>query len=169
MKLLWLQWSHFTISSDLHWLDHLLPERKACYCYLQLTIYYFESAMTASLLSRAGLLPGEFVEHVDQFHGFRFFLFISHSLHRVGLLLLHTAGHWIDAVQHKKHVFPNLVMAFMVSDYDYVYMRTDNAIISNNQSKDLIALWCLHLHMLRCSISSLPFTCIPLLFAKNCG
>ncbi len=27
---------------------------------------------------------------------------------------------------------------------DYVYMRTNNAIISNNQSKDLIALWCLH-------------------------
>ncbi len=27
---------------------------------------------------------------------------------------------------------------------DYVYMRTNNVIISNNQSKDLIALWCLH-------------------------
>ncbi len=27
---------------------------------------------------------------------------------------------------------------------DYVYMRTNNAIISNNQSKDLIVLWCLH-------------------------
>ncbi len=60
---------------------------------------------------------------------------------------------------------------FVVSDYDYVSMRTNNAIISNNQSKDLIALWCLHLHMLRCSLSSLPFTCIPLflLSAKNCG
>ncbi len=27
---------------------------------------------------------------------------------------------------------------------DYVYMRTNNEIISNNQSKGLIALWCLH-------------------------
>ncbi len=27
---------------------------------------------------------------------------------------------------------------------DYVYMRTNNAIISDNQSKELIALWCLH-------------------------
>ncbi len=27
---------------------------------------------------------------------------------------------------------------------DYVYMHTNNVIISNNQSKDLITLWCLH-------------------------
>ncbi len=27
---------------------------------------------------------------------------------------------------------------------DYIYMHTYNAIISNNQSKDLITLWCLH-------------------------
>ncbi len=26
---------------------------------------------------------------------------------------------------------------------DFVYMHKNNAIISNNQSKDLIALWCL--------------------------
>ncbi len=29
-----------------------------------------------------------------------------------------------------------------INDYDY--MHTNNAIISNNQGKDLIALWCLH-------------------------
>ncbi len=27
---------------------------------------------------------------------------------------------------------------------DYIYMRMNNANISNNQSEDLIALWCLH-------------------------
>ncbi len=40
----------------------------------------------------------------------------------------------------------------------YVYMRTNNVIISNNQSKDLIALCLL-----------LLFTCNFQLFAKNCG
>ncbi len=46
---------------------------------------------------------------------------------------------------------------------DYVYMRTNNAIISNNQSKDLIALWCLHVKSKALGISQF------LLFAKNCG
>ncbi len=35
-------------------------------------------------------------------------------------------------------------MPVNVHNTDYVYMRMNNAIISNNQSKDLIALWCLH-------------------------
>ncbi len=35
-------------------------------------------------------------------------------------------------------------MPVNVHNTDYVYMHTNNAIISNNQSKDLIALWCLH-------------------------
>ncbi len=38
---------------------------------------------------------------------------------------------------------------------DYVYMCTNNAIISNNQSKDLNALWCLHVK----SKALTPFTC----------
>ncbi len=29
---------------------------------------------------------------------------------------------------------------------DYVYMRTNNAIISNNQRKELIALWFLYVN-----------------------
>ncbi len=41
--------------------------------------------------------------------------------------------------------FFNLVnMPVNVHNTDYNYMRTNNAIISNNQSKDFIALWCLH-------------------------
>ncbi len=35
-------------------------------------------------------------------------------------------------------------MPVNVHNTDYVYMRTNNVIISNNQSKDLITLWCLH-------------------------
>ncbi len=34
-------------------------------------------------------------------------------------------------------------MSVNVHNTDYIYMWTNNAIISNNQSKDLIALWCL--------------------------
>ncbi len=35
-------------------------------------------------------------------------------------------------------------MPVNVHNTDYAYMCTNNAIISNNQSKDLIALGCLH-------------------------
>ncbi len=35
-------------------------------------------------------------------------------------------------------------MPVNVHNTDYNYMRTNNAIISNNQSKDFIPLWCLH-------------------------
>ncbi len=35
-------------------------------------------------------------------------------------------------------------MPVNVHNADYAYLRTNNAIISNNQSKDLIALWFLH-------------------------
>ncbi len=35
-------------------------------------------------------------------------------------------------------------MPVNVHNTDYVYMRTNNEIISNNQSKDLITLWCVH-------------------------
>ncbi len=35
-------------------------------------------------------------------------------------------------------------MPVNVHNTDYFYMRTNNAIIYKNQSKDLIALWCLH-------------------------
>ncbi len=51
---------------------------------------------------------------------------------------------------------------------DYVYMRTNNAIISNNQSKDLIALWCLHVKSKALTPVYMQFTLF-LLFAKNCG
>ncbi len=34
-------------------------------------------------------------------------------------------------------------MPVNIHNTDYVYMHTNNAIISNNQSKDLIVLWCL--------------------------
>ncbi len=49
-----------------------------------------------------------------------------------------------------------------------VYMRTNNAIISNNQSKDLIALWCLHVKSKALSPIYMQFPLF-LLFAKNCG
>ncbi len=51
---------------------------------------------------------------------------------------------------------------------DYVYMRTNNAIISNYQSKDLIVLWCLHVKS-KALHSRLHAISIFLLFAKNCG
>ncbi len=53
-------------------------------------------------------------------------------------------------------------------DNDYVYMRTNNAIISNNQSKDLIALWCLHVKSKTLTPVYMQFPLF-LLFAKNCG
>ncbi len=37
-------------------------------------------------------------------------------------------------------------MPVNVHNTDYVTMRTNNSIISNHQSKDLIALWCLQCH-----------------------
>ncbi len=46
---------------------------------------------------------------------------------------------------------------------DYIYMCMNNVIISNNQSKDLIALWCLHV-----TPFYMQFTLF-ILFAKSCG
>ncbi len=51
---------------------------------------------------------------------------------------------------------------------DYVYMRTNNAIISKNKSKNLIALWCLHVKS-KALHSRLHLIYIILIFAKNCG
>ncbi len=47
-------------------------------------------------------------------------------------------------------------------------MRTNNAIISNNQSKDLLALWCLHVKSKALTPVYMQFPLF-LLFAKNCG
>ncbi len=51
---------------------------------------------------------------------------------------------------------------------DYVYMCTNNAIISNNQSKDLIALWCLHVKS-KALHSCLHAISIILIICLNCG
>ncbi len=51
---------------------------------------------------------------------------------------------------------------------DYVYMHTNNAIIFNNQSKDLITLWCLHVKSKALHSVYMQFPLF-LLFAKNCG
>ncbi len=47
-------------------------------------------------------------------------------------------------------------------------MRTNNAIISNNQSKDLSALWGLHVKSKALTPVYMQFPLF-LLFAKNCG
>ncbi len=51
---------------------------------------------------------------------------------------------------------------------DYVHMRTNNAVVSNNQSKDLIVLWYLFVKSKLFTPVYLQFPLF-LLFAKNCG
>ncbi len=52
---------------------------------------------------------------------------------------------------------------------DYIYMHTYNGIISNNQSKDLITLWCLHVKSKAQSKAIYMQFPLFLLLVKNCG
>ncbi len=62
-----------------------------------------------------------------------------------------------------------LVTTFILrSFFFYSYMHTNNVIIFNNQSKGLIALWCLHVTSKALSLIYMQFPLF-LLFSKNCG
>lgn len=45
------------------------------------------------------MVPGEFVKHVHQFHGFILLLLFCHPLHWVGKFLFHTTSYWVNTEQ----------------------------------------------------------------------